>query len=52
MEDRLKIGQILKNIKRDELIKLTQELIKIPSVRRQDRGSEEKVALFVARHLE
>jgi succinyl-diaminopimelate desuccinylase len=48
----LKIDPILKNIKRDELIQLTQELIKIPSVRREDRGSEEKVALFVAHYLE
>ena len=48
----LKIEQVLKNIKREELIKLTQELIKIPSVRREDRGSEEKVAQFVAHYLE
>lgn len=48
----LKIDPILKYIKRDELVKLTQELIKIPSVRRQDRGGEEKVARFVARYLE
>jgi succinyl-diaminopimelate desuccinylase len=48
----LKIDQVLKSIKREDLIKLTQELIKIPSVRRQDRGSEEKVALFAARYLE
>lgn len=48
----MKIDQVLKSIKRDELVKLTQELVKIPSVRRQDRGSEEKVALFVARYLE
>jgi succinyl-diaminopimelate desuccinylase len=52
MEEPLKIDQVLKNIKREELIKLIQELIRIPSVRRQDRGSEERVALFVARHLE
>jgi succinyl-diaminopimelate desuccinylase len=48
----LKIDQVLKEIKREELVKLTQELIKIPSVRRQDQGGEEKVALFVARLLE
>ncbi len=48
----MKIEPILKGIRRDELIKLTQELIRIPSVRREGRGSEEKVALFVARHLE
>ncbi len=34
------------------MIKLTQELIRIPSVRRQDIGGEEKVAFFVARLLE
>jgi succinyl-diaminopimelate desuccinylase len=48
----LKFDRILKEIKREELIRLTQELIRIPSVRRQDRGSEEKVALFVAHYLE
>ena len=48
----MKIDQIIKSIKREELIQLTQELIRIPSVRRQDRGGEEKVALFVARLLE
>ncbi|MDO9349649.1 MAG: M20 family peptidase, partial [Deltaproteobacteria bacterium] len=48
----MKIDQVLKEIKREELVKLTQELIRIPSVRRQDRGGEEKVALFVARLLE
>jgi succinyl-diaminopimelate desuccinylase len=48
----LKIDQVLKRIKREELIRLTQELIKIPSVRRQDLGGEEKVALFIGRLLE
>jgi len=48
----LKTDQVLKSIKREELIQLTQELIRIPSVRRQDQGGEEKVALFVARLLE
>ena len=48
----MKFDRILKEIKREELIRLTQELIRIPSVRRQDRGSEEKVALFVAHYLE
>lgn len=43
---------MLKSIKREELIQLTQELIQIPSVRRQDQGGEEKVALFVAHTLE
>jgi succinyl-diaminopimelate desuccinylase len=48
----LKIDHVLKEIKRDELVRLTQDLIRIPSVRRQDRGEEEKVALFVRRLLE
>ena len=48
----MKIDQVLKRIKREELIRLTQELIKIPSVRRQDLGGEEKVALFIGRLLE
>ncbi|MBS3918143.1 MAG: M20 family metallopeptidase [Deltaproteobacteria bacterium] len=48
----MKLDQVIKGIKRDELVKLTQELIRIPSVRRQDRGGEEKVALFVAHYLE
>lgn len=52
MEEPLKIDHVLKNIRRDELIRFTQELIKIPSVRRLDRGNEEKVALFVARYFE
>ncbi|MBM4349365.1 MAG: M20 family metallopeptidase [Deltaproteobacteria bacterium] len=52
VEAPLKTDQVLKSIKREELIQLTQELIRIPSVRRQDRGSEEKVALFVAHYLE
>ncbi|MCX8117848.1 MAG: M20 family metallopeptidase [Desulfobacterota bacterium] len=43
---------VLKAIRREELIQLTQELIRIPSVRQGDRGGEEKVALFIARHLE
>jgi succinyl-diaminopimelate desuccinylase len=47
----LKIEQVLKGIKKEELIKLTQELIRIPSVRRQGEG-EEKVALFIAHLLE
>ncbi|MBM4278403.1 MAG: M20 family metallopeptidase [Deltaproteobacteria bacterium] len=46
------MDQVIKGIKRDELLKLTQELIRVPSVRCEDRGGEGKVALFVARHLE
>lgn len=49
----MKIDRVVKGIKREELIRLTQELIRIPSVRRQeDRGNEQEVALFVARMLE
>ena len=47
----LKIDRVLKGIKREELIQLTQELIRIPSVRRLGE-CEEKVALFLARLLE
>ncbi len=51
------IAQVLKEIKREDLIRLTQDLIQIPSVRRQeDRGNEQEVAsqlgataLFAAR---
>ncbi|MDI7261349.1 MAG: M20 family metallopeptidase [Thermodesulfobacteriota bacterium] len=46
------MNQVLKRIKREELIRLTQELIKIPSVKHQDLGGEEKVALFISRLLE
>ena len=49
----MKIDRLLKEIRRDELIQLTQELIRIPSVRRQETGGNEKeVALFIANHLE
>lgn len=47
----MKIDQLLKGIKKEELIQLTQELIRIPSVRRPGEY-EEKVALFLARILE
>jgi succinyl-diaminopimelate desuccinylase len=44
---------MLKEIKKEKLIQLTQDLVRIPSVRRQDKGgSEKEVALFVARLLE
>jgi succinyl-diaminopimelate desuccinylase len=44
---------VLKEINKEELIKLTQDLIKIPSVRRRTEGcSEEKVAFFVSHLLE
>jgi succinyl-diaminopimelate desuccinylase len=49
----LKIDRVLKMIKREELIKLTQDLIQIPSVRRQGlEGGEKEVALFLAHLLE
>jgi acetylornithine deacetylase/succinyl-diaminopimelate desuccinylase-like protein len=47
----LKLARVLKEIKKEELIQLTQELIRIPSVRRPGEY-EEKVALFTARLLE
>jgi succinyl-diaminopimelate desuccinylase len=47
----LRIDRLLKGIKKEELIQLTQELIRIPSVRRPGEY-EEKVALFLARFLE
>jgi len=44
---------VLKGIKKEKLIQLTQDLVRIPSVRRQDKGgSEKEVALFVAKLLE
>jgi succinyl-diaminopimelate desuccinylase len=43
----------LKEIKREELIQLTQDLIRIPSVRRQGSGgSEKEVALFLSHLLQ
>ncbi|MBP1742222.1 MAG: acetylornithine deacetylase or succinyl-diaminopimelate desuccinylase [Deltaproteobacteria bacterium] len=49
----MKLDRLLKEIKRDELIQLTQDIIRIPSVRRQDGGgSEEEVALFLSHLLE
>jgi len=47
----LKLDRVLKEIKKEELIKLTQDLIRIPSVRRQGQG-EQEVALYLARLLE
>ena len=41
----------MKEIKRDELIQLTQDLIRIPSVRRPGEG-EKNVALFLSRLLD
>ena len=49
----MKIERLLKEIKREELIKLTQDLIRIQSVRSQKEGSnEEKVAIFLSHLLE
>ena len=49
----MKIERLLREIKREELIKLTQDLIRIPSVRSQKEGNnEEKVAIFLSRLLE
>jgi succinyl-diaminopimelate desuccinylase len=49
----LKIERLLREIKKEELIKLTQDLIRIPSVRSQKEGSnEEKVAIFLSHLVE
>jgi len=49
----LDFDHVLKGIKKEKLIQLTQDLVRIPSVRRQDKGgSEKEVALVVARLLE
>jgi succinyl-diaminopimelate desuccinylase len=49
----LKIERLLGEIKKDELIRLTQDLIRIPSVRSQkDGNNEEKVAIFLSHLLE
>jgi len=48
---KLKIDRLLRKIKKQELVQLTQDLIRIPSVRRPGEY-EEKVALFTAGLLE
>jgi len=49
----LKIDRLLKKIRKGDLVQLTQDLIRIPSVRRQGvEGGEEEVALFLAQILE
>jgi succinyl-diaminopimelate desuccinylase len=49
----LKFDRLLKEIKREELIQLTQDLVRIPSVRQQGGGGGEKeVALFLSHLLE
>ncbi len=47
----MKLERLLKEIKKEELVQLTQDLIRIPSVRRQGQG-EQKVALYLTRLLE
>ena len=43
------IDRVLKEIRREELVKLTQDLIRIPSVRREESaGNEKEVAYFLA----
>jgi len=49
----VKYDRVLREIRREELVQLTQDLVRIPSVRRIGGGEKEKaVALFVARLLE
>jgi succinyl-diaminopimelate desuccinylase len=47
----LKYDRVLKELKKDELVRFTREILRIPSVRRTGEY-EEKVALYVARYLE
>ena len=44
-------NRVMKALKKDELVRLTQDLVRIPSVRREGE-KEEKVAHFLARFLE
>ncbi len=49
----MKIDRVLKEIRREELVRLTQDLIRIPSVRRDEaRGNEKEVALYLAELLD
>jgi succinyl-diaminopimelate desuccinylase len=49
----LKIERLLRQIRQEEVIQLTQDLIRIPSVRGNKTGGNEKeVALFLARLIE
>ena len=49
----MKIDRVLKEIRREELVQLTRDLIRIPSVRREEtRGNEKEIALFLAHFLE
>jgi succinyl-diaminopimelate desuccinylase len=47
----LKLERLLKEIKREALIELTQDLIRIPSVRSQKEGSNEKKIAYFLSHL-
>jgi len=47
----LKNDRLFKEIKKEELVQLTQDLIRIPSVRRREQG-EQKVALYLSNLLE
>jgi len=47
----LKLDRLLREIKREELIQLTQDLVRIPSVRRPG-GNEKEVARFLSSLLE
>jgi succinyl-diaminopimelate desuccinylase len=53
LEENVKLDRLFQEIRRKELIQLTQELVRIPSVRREEGlGGEEDVALFLANYLE
>jgi succinyl-diaminopimelate desuccinylase len=47
----MNLDRVMKELKKEELVQLTQDLIRIPSVRREGE-KEEKVALFLAQLLE
>jgi succinyl-diaminopimelate desuccinylase len=47
----MNLDRVMKELKKEELVRLTQDLIRIPSVRREGE-KEEQVALFIARYLE
>ena len=47
----MKTDRLFKEINKKELVQLTQDLIRIPSVRRQGQG-EQKIALYLSRLLE
>ncbi len=42
----MNLDRVMKALKREELVRLTQDLVRIPSVRRAGE-KEEKVALFL-----